>query len=222
MPDERAEIDPYAPPSAGLDRPAAELDPAELAEAEAVRRRHIVLESGLRGLGIAAYIFSLLFALFGFLFVNVASEFGNEYGHVVGALVSFGLAVLSGFLAHGLRGLRGWARWLTVMILGLWLGLSAVGGGVALAREINRDRSLAWGELAQIVALLIVVLIQAYLLSVLLSERTRRVCSPDYRRIIPLTPRVRTGWGLLVKVLLGVALVALVAVLIAMASMLQL
>lgn len=201
----RPEVDPYAPPAADLGRPATEVDRADVAEAEAIRRHHIAHEASIKALGGLNYIGAVGCGIGGVATVVLA--FAPRVGDQQmgrGAAVGFGallmlLAVLYGFLGRGLRRLRPWGRWLIVTLIGL--------GFLANFVKLSLDAS---GDLAaNLGGMFCSSLIPTYVLFLMLSKKGQVVFSPAYKSVVARTPHVKMKMSIIVKVLGGLLLFVL-------------
>lgn len=208
------EANPYAAPEAKLDE--VELVPTsggDLAAFEAIRRKHIAAESSVKALGGLNILGGALLVLAGF------SLFAAGF---VGERPAVGLASFSGFLGVavfatgalnlavglGLRGLRSWARWVTIALLSISLLLNLAGIAIYVARG---------GAGGSLPGTLFGMIIPGYLFSLLISRRAAVVFSPEYAEVIAATPHVKMKTSWLVKgfaiVLVAVIVIGVVAAL---------
>lgn len=174
------EINPYAPPQADLSNP--QLSPGEDVS---IRQAHIKTEATVKSVGTLYYLgcFVLIVSGVATLLTNppVAPDAGIG-GNVILSAVLIVIGLLQGVLAYGLRRLRSWSRWPTVVLS--FIGLLAFPMGT---------------------------LISALILSNTLGAKARMVFSADYQRIIAATPQVKYKskilevllWVILIMVLIG-------------------
>lgn len=207
---------PYAAPDAKLDE--VDLFPTvggDLAALEAARRTHISTESSVKALGGLNIFGGVLIILFG-LGLFAAGFTGDRpavgllpFSAFLGvALVAIGALNLA--VGIGLRGLRSWARWVTVALLSISLLANLAGFLIPLASG-NPGASNPGGLFGMI--------IPGYLFLLLVSKKATVVFSTDYRLVIAATPHVKmkTSWivkGFLI-VLISVIVIAVVAALVA-------
>jgi hypothetical protein len=202
--DPSPEINPYAAPEAALGGPdVGALSTADLAEAEAVRRKHIAHETSIKAIGSLHMLgaFGLLIAL-GFLAFASLSRSGAGVAVLVYVLVMTALNFALGF---GLRALRSWARWVDVALLGLsfLINVASYLYGVAQAN--------GGPPAGRVVGMLIgSSIIPGYILYLLTSRKASVVFSPEYQDIIARTPHVKMQTSWLVK---GCAVVLVVGLL---------
>lgn len=203
-------VNPYAPPEASLEEARPSGVPADLTEAERIRRLYLNHEWSIRSLGGLHLIGAVFYivVVIGVVVEGIRGRGGaGDVPSSLPAIGIFGLVFLGGIgfnvaLGLGLRGLKNWARWLEVVIIGLFLlarvlmfGLIAVGGA---------------GMVFGLLPLVMPVLILGYVLYLLLSAKGRVVFSPDYQEIIALTPHVKYKTSCLVKGLLWFLLALIV------------
>jgi len=208
----RPEIDPYAPPVAELGRPATDVDRADVAEGESIRRHHLAHETSVKGLGSLNYLGAAACVLIGIAMVVVgfSPQAGNQQmgrGAAVGlAAVLLLLAILYGFMGYGLRRLRPWGRWLTVPVIGLVFLANFVLLLLGLAAGLSGLVGSAAGLSGLVGSSIISSIIPGYFLFLLLSKKGQVVFSPAYKSIIARTPHVKMKTSIIVKILLGVLL----------------
>ena len=154
-------------------------------EADSIRREHINHEASIKGVGILYYISGA-----GMLVASAAGLFGASSGRnalpLLAIFVVLGL-LSAGFIAvgRGLRTLKPWARIPTTVLAALGLLGFPVG-----------------------------TLINGYILWLIHSQKGRFILSPEYAPIVEATPDVKYRTPLWIWILLGVLVLALVAVLI--------
>jgi len=171
------ESNPYAPPQvAELSAPAGQM--------ELIRHEHIRVERTAKSLGILYYLGAFFLLMFGVtgLVTTVAPDQPRPGGTLFVSVIVLVLGVGHGFLAYGLRRLRGWARWPAVV-------LSAIG----------------------LLGFPIGTIISAYILVNLLGTKANMVFSPYYQDVIAATPHVKMKTSMGVKVVLAILLLILVA-----------
>ena len=193
VPPPEPELNPYAPPEAELIELVA-IAPSDLAEAEAVRRAHITHETSIKALG----ALHLIGALVGFSWLIAYAGFGIQHAgggmdailSIVPLLILLFFTSINLALGIGLRGLRLWARWIDVALIGFAL----------LSNLLSVILAAIWGlgefELGVPLASSI---IPGYILYLLLSPRATAIFSPGYRDIIARTPHVKMKTSWLVK-----------------------
>jgi hypothetical protein len=191
-PDPSPELNPYAPPEANLGE--MPVPSADLAEAEAIRRKHIAQETSIKSLGSLQLLGGslLLLVLAGFLAATIVPGPGRS-GLVMYGMAAYLalLAAISFALGFGLRNLRPWARWITAVLI----MLSLLASIVSLAVE-----GVAGGQAAGIGARFVgSAIIPVYILHLLLSAKGSMVFSPEYQTIIARTPHVKMKTSWLVK-----------------------
>lgn len=166
------EPNPYAPPQAPLLPPP--LQPHS--DAEALRREHINTEATIKTVGVLYYL-----GAFGMIVIGLSTLADSEGSpaHVMtGLFVSMGVAQFAA--GYGLRRLRGWARYPTIIFSGIGLLGFPIG-----------------------------TLINGYILVKVLGKQGRFVMTPEYQDIIAATPHVKNKTSRAVWILLAVLLVVL-------------
>jgi hypothetical protein len=188
------EFNPFQAPEATAKGPVLIDGPADLREAELIRRKYLNHEASVKAIGwlniLGSFIFipaGVFVTLLGFGAVTLPDQQLGEMQKLamvgLGAFL-FTLGVVWVFVGIGLRKLRSWAR-ITEGVLSL---LSA---------------------LLNFIRLNPFALIPCYIAYLMLSEKGRMVCSPEYHRVIAATPHIkyRTHW--LVKTLLIILMLVL-------------
>lgn len=173
------ESNPYAPPQ------VTELSAPE-SGMEAVRREHLRVERTAKSAGMLYYLagFILLLVGGGGLLSAVAdTQARNRVDMGVGSAVFLLFGVVIAMAAYGLRRLRGWARWIAVVI-------SAIG----------------------LLGFPIGTIISALILVNLLGTKANLVFSPAYQEIIAATPHVKMKTSMAMKVVLVILLLILVSI----------
>jgi hypothetical protein len=175
------ESNPYAPPQVTiLSAPRSEIE-----EAEAIRQEHIKVEATVKSVGTLYYLGAfLVLGLSVALPILVTPE--DDRAETIGpiALTAFFLTGIAHLvLAYGLRRLRSWARWPTVVLS--FIGLLGFPLGT---------------------------LISALILANLLGKKAAMVFSPEYKDIIAATPHVKYKTSIIVKVFLVLLLLALIGI----------
>ena len=204
---------PYAAPAADFTA-APERAVGELAEAEAIRRKYLGHEASVKSVGSLYYlgaVFCLLAAFMtAFLVTGGNQAAGNpnnlfSQSAVRWALGAFYLvlSVLMVALGRGLTRLRVWARWTVIVLTSLnllyLLGSTAV---VMIAASV----------VARGVLMLVLVpgAITAYIIYLLASAKGAMVFSPEYKRVIALTPHIKYKTSVIVKIFLLLILALIV------------
>lgn len=175
------EINPYAPPQADLSTPQLSTN-----EDESIRQAHIKTEATVKSVGTLYYLGCFVLVLTGASSLITGSGMVPEAAAGVNLFVSVvfvAIGLLQGFLAYGLRRLRSWSRWPTVVLS--FIGLLAFPMGT---------------------------LISALILSNTLGAKARMVFSEDYQRIIAATPQVKYKTSKVVVVLLVILVIILIGV----------
>jgi hypothetical protein len=189
------EIDPYAPPKEAIGERGALEEPADLARAEAIRRKYIGHEASVKSIGHLHYL-AVIFTLF--VFVSVLAqlssmpraEAGEGTAWTAGVIFCFVVVILINLvMGVGLTGLKSWARWVEVALTILSLLYFLLGtAGAAL---------LAGGP--EILFFVVTSIISIYILYLLLSKKGSMVFSPEYREIMQVTPHVKYRTSRIVK-----------------------
>ncbi len=169
-------LNPYAPPQAAIFAPPPLSGNAD----EEIRRTHIKAESTARTVGILYYLGAFL--LTGVAVLGIANGQLARGDAWMGLGLCLFLGLGQGFLAYGLRRLKGWARIPTII-------LSCIGLlGFPLGTLIN-----------------------GVILSNICGAKGVMIFSPDYKRIIAVTPHVKnkTSKAALIVLILLLAVLAL-------------
>jgi hypothetical protein len=118
--------------------------------------------------------------------------------------VYIGIAVLYAAFAAGLAALgiglvrlKKWARWVTVAVTGLQIGVTVLSSGLLVAST---------GDPWALIGLGFGLLISGYILYLLVSAKATMVFSQEYRAIIDETPHIKYKTSCLVKGCLGIFL----------------
>jgi hypothetical protein len=207
-PDEQP-INPYAAPEAPIGEPLSDLSP-ELAEAEATRRKYLSHEASVKSIGslcILGGVFQSLALVFWVVQLASGAQSGPGPFGVLGFNAAF--AALYFGLGIGLIRLQNWARWVAAILTGLGLlvmlamfGLFGVAG--------------PGGETApMMIGVVVGVLIYGYILYLLISRKGSVVFSPEYRRVMEMTPHIKYKTSCVVKGFLGLVFVLIAAGIIA-------
>jgi hypothetical protein len=202
------DFNPYAPPKATIDEAPVELVPADLAEAEAVRRANIGHEAAVKSIGSLLYLSATILTLSGIALIVSAlaganrGDFAEKGAAVLFGLVYFSIVLLYFFLGRGLRRLQSWARWTCVALLSACLAVS-----YALQLLIAGAASL--------IGMAIGSVIPGYILYLLLASKATTVFSPEYREIVARTPHIRRKTSLALKILLAVLVAVFITIVVA-------
>jgi hypothetical protein len=193
------ENNPYAPPATSIAEEPVDLGAVDLAEAEAIRRAYLNHEASVKSIGSLHFLLVFFAALS--VLITAATAFsqgiaGNTSAQLVLIAGSLFYLVLGGMhlaMGIGLNRLQTWARWTEVALLcfGLML-VSVVIGTAAVMRESETFLLGLFGAM-----------IPGYMLSLLVSSKSSRVFSPEYRAIIERTPHIKYQMGLLIKIALA-------------------
>jgi hypothetical protein len=187
-----ADINPYAPPSASLEGPPAELTD-EQSRVEAIRKKYLNHEASVQSVGSLHILVAVINGL-GTLGV-LTSLFSGPPQMILAELffvvIYGGFTALNFALGIGLRRLKTWARWVEValtvlgmaslLVLAIWIALTTA------------------GEPTAVLIFLIWWIIPAYILYILLSAKGRMVFSPEYREVIEQTPHIKYRMGCLLR-----------------------
>jgi len=194
-PDDRG-INPYAPPIAELGRPAGEINSAELAEAEADRRRIINHESWIKCVGVVNYVVAVQFGIGGFMMLVFGlapwtADEGTAKGPaaLVVAAVLLSVAAISYGIGRGLRGLRPWGRRLTLS----WIVLAFLINFVQIFADGSERLGKRFG------GTVFSSLVLAFLFWLLRSEKGQIAFSEAYNAAISRTPHIKSGGSSIVK-----------------------
>lgn len=169
---------------------AAVEDVSAYPEADAIRREHISHEASIRSIGTLYYL-GAFFMIAGTLAAFLLESRRTQLSAApVVILAFFGLLAIGFFLlGRGLRALKPWARIPTTVLAVLGLA------GFPLGTLLN-----------------------SYILWLIHSKKGKLILSPDYAAIVEATPDVKYKTTLLVWILLGLIVVALLAVFIPLLS----
>jgi hypothetical protein len=196
---------PYAPPVARIEEvPDVSGD---LAEMEAIRRKHINHEASVKSVGSLHFLaaFFTLLGAFAVLFMLVTDSpslaGASRAPALLGSVIYLFFGAVHIGLGIGLNKLQTWARWVECVLTGLSL-LIVTAGAVTM---------LAMGIPALAVAYGVMDLILAYILYLLVSAKGSVVFSSEYKNVIARTPHVKYRSGCLWVVLI-VVIVALVVI----------
>lgn len=172
------ELNPYAPPKAQALQANT--------QAETIRREYINTEASIKSVGLLYYLMMVVLIAAGvFLFTEINAKSVSTALPVGGILLFLGTGV--GFVAHGLRRLRSWARMPTIIIssIALIYGLVNLSGGIV---------------------------IHIYILAKMMSRQAQFVLTPEYQQIIAATPHVKRKTSIVMKVLLILLLILLIGI----------
>jgi len=172
------ELNPYAAPQSQVLQATS--------QDELMRQEHINTEAAIKSVGTLYYLAMLVLIAIGVsLFASITP------GKSSSALIPGGLLLLLsigvGFVAHGLRRLRSWARIPTVILssLALIIGLINLSGGIV---------------------------IHIYILVKMMGKQAQFVMTPEYQRIIAATPHVKRKTSVVAWVLLILFIIILIGV----------
>lgn len=203
------EVNPYAAPESDPEPVEPDLPPDST---EAIRRAHLNHEASVKAVGTLYLLSAVLLGFSGVVVLANLRSLPAEIRTIQAASAVFNLvlAVVFGFVAHGLRRLLPWGRWLAVGVICTLLVLSL--GNIAYIAMVNPAMAGFTAGVA-----LVSALIPAYILYLLLSEKGRMVFSPQYKRVIAQTPHVkyRTSciiWGFVAVLVALVVIGAITAV----------
>lgn len=175
------EPNPYAPPQ------VTDLAPprSEIQQAEAIRQEHIKVEATVKSVGTLYYLGAFMFIVFALatIFVPSMDKSADSVDQIAYGVIGLVVGLVYGLLAYGLRRLRSWARWPTVVF-------TCIG--------------LLGFPLGTLISILILVN--------LLGKKPDMVFSPAYKDIIAATPHVKHKTSIAVKVLLVILLLVLIGI----------
>lgn len=199
------ELNPYAPPQAPIGQPP-ELVGDDLAQAEAMRRMYISHEASVKSIGslhfLAACVTSLLLVWLAWLVSQEGRLSARDrFGLGGGMLIYVALIAFNGALGIGLTGLKTWARWVEVVLVGLSLLMMFAGMGLGFYM-MSRGGPMGGTMVGPTLVYGIVALIPVYVLYLLLSQKGAVVFSPEYRVVIERTPHIEKKTSSLVLFLL--------------------
>ena len=208
------EFNPYQAPTATLESPSRlELN----GDAEIIRRTYLNHEAAVKSIGSLCYLGALfcgLGAIFGVLTLSgfVAGVRPPDAQAMMAMALNLGIlfvfCLIYSALGFGLNRLQPWARWTTIVLIGLatlyQLGL------VIMAVAFNP----AVAGMMLGVALLCLI-IPTYMLYLLISAKGSMVFSSEYRDVIQATPHVKYKTSLFLKILLVLLLIIVVTVIVA-------
>jgi hypothetical protein len=173
-------VNPYAPPKAHVEDVSA-----DTTTEAAIRREHIKHETSVRSIG-TLYYFGGGVMLLGALGLTLGGATGGEAAGAavvaVAAGIYFVMGAVSLVVAYGIRRLRPWARYASIVLS----AISLLG--------------LPFGTI-----------IGAYILYLLLSAKGRRIFAADYPDIVAATPDVKYRTSIVVWVALGLLLLLILA-----------
>jgi len=149
---------------------------------EAIRREHINTEATIKSVG-ALYFLGALFLPLAGVFSIVEGLKKNDTAQLVGGIFFLVVGIGQGFIAYGLRRLRAWARIPTIIIS--CIGLL----GFPLGTLIN-----------------------AYILVKVCGKQGQFVMTPEYHRIIEVTPHVKRKTSIAAMVLLAILIILLIGI----------
>ena len=153
---------------------------------EIIRREHIDTEASIKSVGLLYYLAALAL-----ITIGVLSLTDFHFGESISTLVPGGLLLLAGigvgFVAHGLRRLRSWARIPTIILssIAVIVGLINTSGGV---------------------------LIHIYILVKMMGKQAPFVMTQEYQRIIAATPHVKRKTSVVMVVLLVLLVIILIGI----------
>lgn len=192
--DDRPDFNPYAPPDAAIGTTDFGGD---VGDADAVRRELLHHEASIRSLGCLYYWSGIvtLFAAAAMLVFGLAGMAGSITEGLLGPDAEGGVGLVVGIAV--LYGALGW--------LNLWIG-----------RHLRRLESKGRTVLTLFLVLGLFgfpfgTVISAYFLWILHSEKGKRILSPEYRRVVELTPHIRYRTPVWVWIVLGLLVLGIVA-----------
>jgi hypothetical protein len=203
------EINPYAAPESRLGEAPA-VASSELAEAEAVRRAHLNHEASVKAIG-SLHLFGAFVCVIGLVAVlayglsnraMAPGAPGNSAALIGLTVYMLFLILINGTLGMGLRGLKTWARWLEVVLIGLSLLATFAGNLLAGAQQGGMAFALGVTFAQSIIPL--------YILYLMLSQKGTVVFSHEYKDVIALTPHIkyRSSWIVKGCLIVFVAIIA--------------
>jgi hypothetical protein len=188
------------------------IEPSDVAEAEATRRKYLSHEASVQSVGSLHYL-GAIFAAFAVI-IMIANYIGQRNVDAVNDsmflfiaavyAIAFGINLAMGI---GLRGLKTWARWVEITLVGLSLAYCTL----ALLGVLFFSPGGVSGPLAP--TLFVVgfgYLILGYILYLLVSPKGSVVFAPEYKEVIARTPHVKYKTSCLVKAVLLLILIGIV------------
>lgn len=174
------DLNPYASPQS-TDAPPIPDSPQQT-EAERIRREFLSREASIKSIGTLCYLGSILLSFYSVVFLTVSV---NGFGSIVAALtavvVCAGLAVLHGWIGHGLRNFRHVVRPWAIVISVLWMFYPGIGTVLGILAVI-------W----------------------LSGKKARYVLSEEYREIVEATPHIRYKTSRVTWIVLGILIAVIV------------
>jgi hypothetical protein len=201
----RDELNPYAAPKTDLGSVVGEWGAIE--GAEQIRRAHIGHEANIKSVGSFFYFMAFLCAIL--TLVGVAQLAGalpaqDPEEDTVTKTISLAINGLFSsiyvFIGYGLRKLQARARWTVVVFMAI--GLLCALGLAALMLVVN--------PVISAVILLVSGGVQGFILYFMVAPKAGVIFSPQYKRVIELTPGVKhktSIWVFLLVILLAMGVV---------------
>ncbi len=199
------ELNPFQAPTAAIGTPTLT---GLSGDAELIRRAYLSHEASIKALGTLNYLVAF-FSVFGVVIfalgaLGVVDMSGNNANPELNPRLIFGIAagaflvglILYGGMGYGLRHLQPWARWVTIVLMGLSLFSTVV--QIVILAAMN---PVAAG--AGLGVSIIPSLITGYIFYLVASAKGAMVFSREYREIVRQTPHIKQKTSLIVKVLLG-------------------
>ncbi len=199
------DLNPFQAPTADIGTPTLT---GATSDAELIRRTYLSHEASVKALGTLNYLVAF-FAVFGVVIfalgaLGVVDMNGNNANPGMNPQLMAGIfaggafvgLLLYGGMGYGLRNLQPWARWVTIVLMGLSLFSTLV--QIVILAALNPAAAAAG-----LVAAIIPSLITGYIFYLMASAKGAMVFSREYREIVRQTPHIKQKTSIIVKVLLG-------------------
>jgi hypothetical protein len=200
-PPNRPDDNPFAAPEVAVRRQQS-LFGGDLSEAETIRRKYLNHEASIQAIG----FLNLLGGVFCIIGGVVAVFFGFSTAAVGPAGEPLPRLLIGGFgifyvllgafsiaIGSGLKNLRNWAR-VTMAVL---IGLSLIFNVITLLRALIMDNTATL--IPSLIAVGVGSIIPFLFIRLMVSEKGKMVCSPEYAAIRSQTPHFKYPWGYIIK-----------------------
>jgi hypothetical protein len=199
------ELNPYSAPKAELKSTPGVLEGVQ--RAEEIRRAHIKHEAAVKSIGSLYYlgcVFSILSCVISaFQLANGQAQGAGELGAagpMINLIVNVFATALNGALGYGLQHLQQWARWTAVALVSI--GLLGIVIGCAILLLVSPGFAAGMFVVAGGIS--------SYILYLLLAPKAGVIFSPEYKRVIELTPNIVHKTSLILKIFLAILVLILV------------
>ncbi len=182
-----AEQNPYESPNSDISTFSQDRQGEEGAsQAEQIRRKYLNHEASVKSVGLLFYLSAGIFA-----FVAIATL---RYVPAL-AIRHLAFGIVAGFVGHGLRSLKSWARIPLAILIGLGL--------------VNMFRALA-SSAGNPIRNVVPMAIYLYILYLAWCAKGKYVCSDEYHTIIAQTPHIKYKPSIIVEICVGLLLLVVV------------